>query len=369
MAPAAVYHLLARAPGLTAGHVQALAAEAGSDPGRLCEPAVLAHTELPPAARRYLTAPDRAALHADAAWCAAHDAHTLLCIEPDYPAQLAAIADAPPVLYVLGSVQALANAQLALVGSRRPSPVGRSIAREFAAELSRCGLTITSGLAAGIDTASHAGALDAGGTTVAVLGTGIDRIYPAEHRDMAERIRESGALVSEFPLRSGPERYHFPRRNRIISGLSLGTLVVEAATGSGSLITARCAAEQGREVFAIPGPIRSPLSRGCHQLIRDGAHLVETPVEILPEINFNVKNQYLMSSPRRPAAVSGLDKEYEMLLDALDFEPVTLDTLAARSGLPGESVASMLLILELRGYVAAYPGGRYGRLAMNGIDD
>ncbi len=364
MANASLCHRLARAPGLTAEHVRALVAEAGGDTDRLCEPSVLARVELPPAARRSLAAPDRAALRADLEWCAASGVQSILCTEAAYPAQLAAIRGAPPVLYVLGSLEALCAPQLAMVGSRTPTPAGRAIAREFASALARCGLAITSGLAVGIDAASHQGALEAGGRTVAVLGTGLDWIYPSENRALARRIRDSGALVSEFPPRTRPQRQNFPRRNRIISGLALGTLVVEATADSGSLITARCAGEQGREVFAIPGPIRSPLSRGCHKLIRDGAHLIEAPAEVLPEIQFEYINQELNNNPPDSPAAPALDKEYEMLLDALGFEPVTLDTLVARSGLSGESIASMLLILELRGCVAPYPGGCYGRLAM-----
>ena len=352
---------LARVSGLTADHLRRLAREAGGDLERLCDPAVIARVDLPPAVRQSLTVPDQTALRADLDWCAASGAQVLLCIDEAYPFQLAAIRDAPAALYVLGSVQALMAPQLAMVGSRSPTPGGRSIAREFAATLARWGLTITSGLATGIDAASHEGALEAG-DTIAVLGSGLDRIYPPENANLARRIRDRGALVSEFPPRTRPARQNFPRRNRIISGLALGTLVVEAAAESGSLITARWAGEQGREVFAIPGPIRSPLSRGCHKLIRDGAHLVETPAEVLPEIHFSLKNQILTTDPPGLPAAAALDKDYEMLLDALDFEPVTLDTLAARSGLSGESIASMLLILELQGRVSPYPGGRYGRL-------
>ena len=359
---ASVRHRLAHAPGLTAEHVRALAAEAGGDPDRLCDPTIIARTDLPAAARRYLAGPGRTAPRADLDWCAASGAHVLLCIDAAYPFQLAATRGAPPVLYVLGDLQALRSPQLAMVGSRSPTPAGRGIALEFATSLARSGLTITSGLAVGIDAVSHEGALGAPGTTVAVLGSGLDRIYPAENAGLARRICASGALVSEFPPGTRPQRQNFPRRNRIISGLSLGTLVVEAASDSGSLITARCAGEQGREVFAIPGPIRSPLSRGCHGLIRDGAHLVETPAEILSELDFSLQNHSLIPDPPGPSAAAGLDKDYEMLLDALGFEPVTLDTLVARSGLSGESIASMLLILELQGSVAPYPGGRYGRL-------
>jgi DNA processing protein len=249
-----------------------------------------------------------------------------------------------------------------MVGSRNPTPAGRTTARDFAAWFARAGLTVTSGLALGIDTASHEGTLLVGGITVAVFGTGLDRVYPPENAALAARIRERGALVSEFPPRTQPLRQNFPRRNRIISGLSVGTLVVEAARESGSLITARLATEQGREVFAIPGSIHSPVSRGCHKLIRDGAKLVEEAADVLSELKISLSGEGL-SRCRKPAGTPpALDKEYEMLLDAIGFEPATIDVLVARTGLPGESIASMLLILELDGCVAALPGGRYGRI-------
>jgi len=348
---------LARAPGLTAEHVQALAREA-TDPARLCAPGAIARVCLPEAVRTYLGAPESPAVRADVRWCESHGVHPLLCLDAAYPPQLAATRGAPPVLYVQGDVAALRRPQLAVVGSRRPTPAGRRIGREFAAALARAGLVITSGMACGIDAAGHEGALEADGATIAVLGCGLAHRYPRENAGLAERIVRRGALVSEFPPWVAPRRQNFPRRNRVISGLSLGTLVVEAAAGSGSLITANFAADQGREVFAVPGSIHNPLSRGCHQLIRGGAHLVETPAQVLAEIQFHQEHQLIMQKPQ----ASALDKEYEMLLDALGFEPVTFDTLAARSGLSGESIASMLLILELQGRVAPYPGGRYGRI-------
>jgi len=277
----------------------------------------------------------------------------------DYPWALAAISGAPAALYVLGDLAVLQAPQLAMVGARRASPLGRAIAREFAAALTKAGLTITSGLAVGIDAASHEGALAAGGRTVAVLGSGLDRIYPAENAVLAERIRAAGALVSEFPPGAWPQRQNFPRRNRVISGLALGTLVVEAAESSGSLITAKQAVDQGREVFAVPGSIRSPLSAGCHQLIRDGAHLVAGPPDVLAQLRLSQSIQEVTPS----GDSAPLDKEYEMLLDALGFEPATIDALVARSGLSSESIASMLLILELEGRIAPYPGGLYGRLS------
>ena len=358
---------LARSPGLTGDHVQALAAEAGGDRERLCEPEVIARVELPPQARAFLERPDHGALAADLEWMRASGARLVLWGEEEYPPQLAATRGSPAALYVLGSVEALKTPQLAMVGARAASPIGRAIAREFAAALAHAGLTITSGLASGIDAASHEGALAAAGRTIAVFGTGLDRTYPRENAALARRIAAAGALISEFALGTVPRRENFPRRNRLISGLSLGTLVVEAAERSGSLITASYAAEQGREVFAIPGSIRSPLSRGCHQLIRDGAHLVERPEDVLREFQFSLPLQGLAISSGGHAdercGGTGLDKAYEMLLDALGFEPTTIDALVARSGLSGESIASMLLILELEGRVAPFPGGLYGRLS------
>ena len=336
-----------------------LLAAAEGDLERICEPEVLARVDLPAAAAEFLRKPDAAALAADLDWLRASGARLLLWGEREYPQPLAAIGSAPAALYVAGHVAALNTPQLAMVGARRASPLGRAIARELAGALTQAGLTITSGLAAGIDAASHEGALRAGGRTVAVLGTGLDLIYPAENAGLAARIPAAGALVSEFPPRTRPQPQNFPRRNRIISGLALGTLVVEAARDSGSLITAERAAHQGREVFAVPGSIRSPLSWGCHQLLREGAHLVAGPSDVLAGLKFNHTFQPLVSVGQGVP----LDKEYEMLLDALGFEPATIDTLMARSGLSGESIASMLLILELEGRIAPYPGGLYGRLS------
>jgi DNA processing protein len=318
--------------------------------------------QLPAAALQFLASPDESAIDADLAWLAANGVHIVLAGDADYPPLLRQLGDAPAALYVQGSVAALRSAQLAMVGSRSPTPSGRATAREFAAWFARAGLTVTSGLATGIDAASHEGALAGGGETIAVYATGLDRVYPAEHGALAQRIRTRGALVSEFPPRTPPRREHFPRRNRLIAGLSLGTLVVEAARHSGSLITARLAGEAGREVFAIPGSIHSPLARGCHQLIKSGAKLVEEAADVLSELNFSVGKEAVTAQLPEPQKPRELDKEYEMLLDALGFEPATIDILVARTRLPGESVASMLLILELEGRVAALPGGRYGRL-------
>jgi DNA processing protein len=316
---------------------------------------------LPSAAHQFLAAPDEAAIDADLAWLERSGACIVLATDADYPPLLLRSGAAPAALYVLGSIEALSTAQLAIVGSRSPTAAGRATAHEFAAWFAGAGLTVTSGLAVGIDAASHEGALAGGGLTIAVFATGLDRVYPTEHAALAQRIRAAGALVSEFPPRTPPLRRNFPQRNRIIAGLSLGTLVVEAARYSGSLITARLALESGREVFAIPGSIHSPLSRGCHQLIKSGAKLVEEAADVLSELQFPVRKEQVTTREAESRKPPELDKEYEMLLDALGFEPATIDVLVARTHLPGESVASMLLILELEGRVAALPGGRYGR--------
>jgi DNA processing protein len=354
--------MLARAPGLTAEHVRALFAAIGDEAAPHYPAHVLRQVGIPPAARAFLTSPDEAELVCDLRWIDASGAKLILCTDTAYPPLLAQTAGAPPVLFVLGSVEALHSPQLAIVGSRHPTASGRKAARDFAAWLARAGLTITSGLAVGVDAASHEGALLVDGVTVAVLGTGLDTVYPSENTRLAARICEKGALVSEFPPRTQPSKRNFPRRNRIISGLSHGTLVVEATCRSGSLITARWAAEQGRDVFAIPGSIHSPLSRGCHKLIRDGAKLVEAADDVLSELQIPLFGQRVMPAAHSRNRAAPLDKEYEMLLDALGFEPATIDVLVERTGLPGGSIASMLLILELDGCVAALPGGRYDRI-------
>jgi DNA processing protein len=318
--------------------------------------------DLPPAALEFLASPDESALDVDLAWLASSGARILLASDAEYPPLLRQMPRAPAALYVEGSVAALSSPQIAMVGSRSPTAAGRATAREFAAFFARQGLTVTSGLALGIDAASHEGALAGGGETVAVYATGLDRVYPAEHAQLAQRVRARGALVSEFPPGTPPLRGHFPQRNRIIAGLTLGTLVVEATRYSGSLITAQRAVDGGREVFAIPGSIHSPLSRGCHQLIKCGAKLVEEAADVLSELQFSLSKEAVTTPQDEREKPPELDKEYEMLLDALDFEPATIDVLVARTHLPGESVASMLLILELEGRVATLPGGRYGRI-------
>src|SRR5260370_28826959 len=254
--------LLARVPGLSAEHLRALSAAADGEPARAAEPRAARDLQLPAAARSFLAAPDEPGLDGDPAWIAASGARIILCTDPDYPPLLGQTAGAPAALYLLGSAPALVSPQLAMVGSRNPTPSGRETAHACAAWFARAGLTVTSGLAVGIDAASHEGALSVEGLTVAVCGTGLDRVYPAEHALLADRIRVRGALVSEFPPRTAPLRQHFPRRNRIISGLALGTLVVEAARHSGSLITRRPGGESGPAGFANPVSLTRPGCRG-----------------------------------------------------------------------------------------------------------
>ena len=303
----------------------------------------------------------------DLEWAGEPDHHILTPDDPRYPPMLREIAAPPVVLYVTGNAGLLCDPQLAIVGSRHPTPGGAETAHAFAAHLARSGLVVTSGMALGIDAAAHQGALDAGGATVAVIATGPDRVYPSRHRELAHRIAASGALVTEFPLGTGARAEHFPQRNRIISGLSVGTLVVEAAVGSGSLITARLASEQGREVFAIPGSIHNPVARGCHRLIREGAKLVETADDVLEELAPTLYPALLetRSEPTSGDASQAIDhkedSEHVLLREAMGFDPVTVDQLVSRTGLTVEAVSSMLLLMELRGQVASLSGGRYIR--------
>jgi DNA processing protein len=277
-----------------------------------------------------------------------------------YPTALLDIEDPPLMLYMLGTLAGRPTAAplIAIVGSRNPTPQGEANARQFAKAFGAAGLCVVSGLALGIDGAAHDGALLGGGETIAVVGTGLDRVYPKKHLALAHRIVQQGMIVSEFPLGTPPLAANFPRRNRIISGLSRGTLVVEAALQSGSLITARLAAEQGKEVFAIPGSIHSPQSRGCHALIKQGAKLVEVAQDVLEELN-------LSSAPRATGTdetATGPDAG-DPLIAALGFDPVSLDALQARTGLDTARLQASLLELELCGQVVRLPGGLFQRLA------
>ncbi len=316
---------------------------------------------------RALSQPDWRAVDRACAWLEeTGDERNLLTLQDaTYPELLRQIADPPLLLFIRGRRECLVAPQLAVVGSRNPSADGRGVARDFARQLGRAGLTISSGLAVGIDAAAHEGALDAGGATIAVSGCGPDRIYPQRHAELAERILAgAGALVSEFFPGTPPRAAHFPRRNRIISGLSAGVLVVEAALRSGSLITARYASEQGREVFAIPGSIHTPQARGCHHLIRQGAKLVESEQDILEELGPLLHVARVAATPDAGAAeiLSDLSAEALQLLRHIGAAPASVDSLVARSGLTADAVSSILLLLELRGLVASQPGGTYSRL-------
>jgi len=290
------------------------------------------------------------------AWASQPGQNIITLADAGYPPALLEIADPPSVLYVRGNPDLLHRRGLAVVGSRNATPQGTQTAESFARHLAAHGLCIVSGLALGIDAAAHRGALAAPGETVAVIGTGADRIYPARNKDLAIAIAERGAIVSEFPLGTPAVAYNFPRRNRIISGLARGVLVVEAAPESGSLITARLAAEQGREVFAIPGSIHSPVARGCHKLIKQGAKLVETAQDILEELgNF--------AATLTPVAASPAASDESPILAALGHDPCSLDDLVERTGQSADQLLSELLSLELGGSLAPLPGNRYQRLA------
>jgi DNA processing protein len=334
-------------------------------------------TDLGEEARRWLDAPDRQLIDADLAWLEQPGHHLLAWADPDYPSLLGEIPGAPAALFVDGDPNLLWMPQVAIVGSRSASESGLAITRRFARALAGAGFAITSGMADGIDAAAHQAALDTGGRTLAVLGTGPDLVYPRKHRRLAADIAASGALISEFPPGTPGKAEHFPRRNRIISGLALGTLVVEASLKSGSLITARYAIEQGREVFAIPGSINSPLARGCHQLIRDGARLTETVDEIIGDLTglaaalgdrlrLRLQNEPATGTNPGPTAARSArrtDPDYVRLLDALEHEDTDLDTLAERTGLSAAALSSMLLLLELEGEVSVARGGKYARIA------
>ena len=331
---------------------------------------------------------DEALLAGDQAWldCAGH--HLLTFDDERYPALLRDTPSPPAALWVDGDPDVLWQPQVAVIGSRNPTAGGRDNARDFAGELSRRGLAVTSGMASGIDSVAHRAALDAGGCTIAVAGTGLDIVYPESGRPLAERIRAQGALVSEFPPGTPARRHHFPSRNRIISGLSLGVLVIEAGLRSGTLITARLAAGQGREVFALPGSIHNPMAKGCHRLIRDGARLVENADDVMQELaslagelagqlgerltgehaelDMSAANRKLTSRSKGVFPVADdrpweTDPEYRALWACLGFDPKPVESIIRQTGLTAPVVSAMLLMLELRGMVEAHPGGGYSR--------
>ncbi len=296
--------------------------------------------------------------------------HRIGADDPRYPALLRELAHPPAVLHVTGDPAILGLPQLAIVGSRNATPAGCETATAFARHLAARGFCITSGLAEGIDAAAHRGALAAGGLTVAVCGTGPERVYPRRHEGLAREILAAGgALVSEFPPGTPIQRDNFPRRNRLISGLSVGTLVVEAGITSGALNTARHASEQGREVFAIPGSIHNPLARGCHRLIRQGAKLVETAADIVEELAGLLDMLGRVDAAQDAAAPAAdaapLDPHYQQLLEAMGWDEVGVDVLVGRCGLTIAELSSMLLLLEMQGSVRSLAGGRYQRVAPN----
>ena len=327
----------------------------------------LQNAGLKDAAIQRIQAPDDAAIEKDQLW-AEKDNHTILCVDDErYPAQLKTLSHPPYILFVAGDVDYLHQPQLAMVGSRTPTAAGKRTAFEFAKYLSESGLTIVSGLARGIDTACHQGAVEGLAGTIAVVANGLDSVYPASNTKLAQQIVTQGCVLSESPLGTEPHKGLFPKRNRIISGMSLGTLVVEAAKNSGSLITAKHALQQGREVFAIPGSIHNPLARGCHSLIREGAKLVETAQdiieELLPLVNFSSSSHTTAKMDEAQTKVE-LDPAYQCLLDSMEYEPASIDELINRSKLGAAEIASMLLILELQGQVVSQ-NGQYSRISTN----
>lgn len=292
------------------------------------------------------------------AWLEQPGNHLLTLVDPRYPVRLLDLTDPPPLLYIKGDPAALARPALAIVGAREATAQGKADAEAFGRSFSQAGQTVVSGLALGVDASAHEGGLAGEGGTVAVIGTGADRVYPARHLNLAHRIAEHGAIVSEFPLGMQGFRDNFPRRNRLIAALARGVLVVEAAARSGSLITARLAADLGREVFAIPGSIHAPLSRGCHFLIRQGAKLVESPEDVMEEFGLSIQPAKVTNSaPTRSRAPD------DPLLAMLTHDPVTLDTLCERSGLAPETLATRLLELELEGRAERLPGNLFRSLS------
>ncbi|MCB1775496.1 MAG: DNA-processing protein DprA [Gammaproteobacteria bacterium] len=359
----AAWCTLLRAPGVGCQTINPLFRDGRSATEVVRNPPSGTPTEL----RDYLRDPDQAGVDADMQWLAQDACFMVRITDPDYPKRLRELPNPPSVLFLRGDPDLLDLPQIAIVGSRDPTAGGRRTAMDFAAHLAAAGLVIGSGLATGIDAAAHEGALRVDGLTLAVTGTGLDTVYPARNRALAHRIGETGLLVSEFPTGTRPLPGNFPRRNRILAGLALGTLVVEAAPKSGSLITARLAAESGREVFAIPGSIHNPLARGCHALIRQGAKLVETGDDVLEELGPLLAGRLtLPASPDRTGNAGEpddvLDEAHKTIIDAMGYDPVTTDDLVSRTGFPAAEVSSILLLLELEGHVSSGSGGQFTRL-------
>ena len=300
---------------------------------------------------------DQIGLQDTLTWLAQANNHLVTLADADYPKALLEIADPPPLLYAKGNLALLNKLSIAIVGSRNASVQGEKNAEAFAQGLAEHGLCIVSGLALGIDGAAHRGALKAKGDTIAVVGTGLDMVYPAQHRDLAHQIAKSGLIISEFPLGTLSKPQNFPRRNRLISGLSLGCLVVEANLKSGSQITARLSAEQGREVFAIPGSIHSPLAKGCHQLIKQGAKLVDSLQDIVEELNLSKAVSAPVAEENSPT-----NQDQQMLLDAMAYDAISIETLVQLTGLTVSTLSSMLTLLELEGRITGLAGGQYQQI-------
>ena len=363
---------LIHAPGLGGARLVRLIEECGGPRGVLeaasGQPARLG---LEPATLKALLTPDVQRLEADLAWLELPSRALVTWEDALYPGLLRRIASPPAAVFVEGNIDALWRPQLAIIGSRNPTAGGLEHARSFSAEICRCGLAVVSGLASGIDAAAHQAAIDVGGTTVAVTGTGLDQVYPASSAPIAERIALEGALVSEFPPGTTARRSHFPARNRIIAGLSLGVLVVEAGLNSGSLITARLAAEQGKEVFALPGSLHNPMAKGCHRLIKQGARLTENTREILEALTplageLAGELQKALDAPEAPPPLDAApavpdDPDYQRLWGLLSFDPTPIDQLILHSGLGPREVSSMLLMLELQGMVQSDGGSSFSR--------
>ena len=348
-------------PGLGAATLRGLLQKYGLPENVLTVARAELARQIGPATLQALDSPGVAsAVERALAWLAQPGHSIVTLADAAYPRLLLEIADPPALLYCRGRAELLNRPALAVVGSRNATAQGASNAEQFSRAFSAAGLTIVSGLAQGIDAAAHRGGLAADGATIAVLGTGVDSVYPKVNAALAEEIAAHGLLVSEFPLGTQALAHHFPRRNRLISGLAQGCLVIEAALGSGSLITARSAAEQGREVFALPGSIHSPLSKGCHALIKQGAKLAESAEDVLSELASFRRTGFASTRASAPAARAAAAEE--PLLECMGFDPVDVDSLCARAGLPAESVSADLLRLELAGRVAALPGGLYQRL-------
>lgn len=356
--------VLSRAPGLGAVHIRQLLEIFTTPQNILSTPATeLRSVGVPENAIRYLSDPDIKAVEKDFKWLK-QPHHFLITVNDDsYPRLLKELPDRPPVLFVRGKLEQLQHPQLSIVGSRNPSHSGRQTAHEFASALIRAGFVINSGLAMGIDYCAHRGALEEGGITVAVMGCGADKIYPMRHKQLANDIQARGALVTEFATGMPPVPENFPRRNRIISGMSLGVIVIEAAKKSGSLITARHALDQGREVFAVPGSIYNPLARGCHDLIKQGARLTESIEDVLEELSGVMgPGFYEKQLPTDPHVLqAGLDRDSKILLECIGHDPISMDKLIDLSGLTADAVSSMLTMLEIKGLVSAEPGGLYMR--------